>query len=336
MSVYKKKNGKWYCRFQLDGERHHLLCKTATTKTEALIEEAEYKTGAIAIQRGYAQPEATLSQVFELYLEYSRVNKKTYDHDISRTNLLKQIWKNKKYAKDIKANDIENLKIVLLNMGRNKTTVNRYLQIVSRMYNIAIANGITEYNPMRFCKKFPEKNRQIRYLLPNEEIELYKYANELWSGYILVALNSGLRLSNIRLLQRKHINLEFRIFNITENKSNKHIKLYINDVLYSYFKEKLANMSPNDYVFTKNNKPLTMNQFQRQWDTLRNRAGVPDLRFHDLRHTVGTRLAKQGTPINVIKEIMTHSNIQTTMGYIHFANEQLQDAMNCLVFNSND
>ena len=95
-------------------------------------------------------------------------------------------------------------------------------------------------------------------------------------------------------------------------------------------------MSPNDYVFTKNNKPLTMNQFQRQWNTLRNRAGVPDLRFHDLRHTVGTRLAKQGTPINVIKEIMTHSNIQTTMGYIHFANEQLQDAMNCLVFNSND
>ena len=334
MSVYKNKNGKWYCRFQVKGVRHHYLCSTAKTKQEALNEESILRSTEIKKQMGILpiDTDVKLETLYKNYLTYSKVNKKTYDRDLQRIKIIKKIWKNKTYSKDITRLDIERLKKNLIDMGRSKSTVNKYLQIISKMYNLAIEYNLAEKNPVKSEYKFSINNQQIRYLTPDEEFRLYKNANILWRGILLIALNSGLRLSNIRLLQWHNVNMEYRIFDITINKTNKHIKLYINDVLYNYFKDRIG--KPNDYVFTINGKPLTMNQFQSQWRMLKKRSNIIDLRFHDLRHTVGTRLAKNGVPVNVIKEVMAHTNISTTMRYVHYASEQLQNALHTLENNN--
>lgn len=59
-------------------------------------------------------------------------------------------------------------------------------------------------------------------------------------------------------------------------------------------------------------------------------------RFHDLKHTVGTRLAEKGVPIPVIKEVLDHSDIKTTMRYVHTADKQILSAMNQLNSNRKD
>ena len=59
-------------------------------------------------------------------------------------------------------------------------------------------------------------------------------------------------------------------------------------------------------------------------------------RFHDLKHTVGTRLAEKGVPIPVIKEVLDHSDIKTTMRYVHTADKQILSAMNQLNSNSKE
>ena len=59
-------------------------------------------------------------------------------------------------------------------------------------------------------------------------------------------------------------------------------------------------------------------------------------RFHDLKHTVGTRLAEKGVPIPVIKEVLDHSDIKTTMRYVHAADKQILSAMNQLNSNRKD
>lgn len=56
-------------------------------------------------------------------------------------------------------------------------------------------------------------------------------------------------------------------------------------------------------------------------------AKIENFRFHDLRHTVGTRLAEKGVPVAVIKEILAHSDIQTTMRYIHITQNHLKEAL---------
>jgi integrase len=48
------------------------------------------------------------------------------------------------------------------------------------------------------------------------------------------------------------------------------------------------------------------------------RAGLRNLRFHDLRHTFGTRAVEQAESILELKEWMGHANVQTTMRYLHY------------------
>jgi integrase len=48
------------------------------------------------------------------------------------------------------------------------------------------------------------------------------------------------------------------------------------------------------------------------------RAGLRKLRFHDLRHTFGTRAVGQAESILELKEWMGHANVQTTMRYLHY------------------
>ena len=66
---------------------------------------------------------------------------------------------------------------------------------------------------------------------------------------------------------------------------------------------------------------------EKEWNKIKAKAGITDFRFHDLRHTVGTRLAQNGIPVPVIRDIMAHSDIKTTMRYVHTAEEQMQKAM---------
>jgi integrase len=49
------------------------------------------------------------------------------------------------------------------------------------------------------------------------------------------------------------------------------------------------------------------------------RAGVREVRFHDLRHTFGTRCAAAGVPLRTLQAWMGHADIKTTMVYTHYA-----------------
>ena len=56
-------------------------------------------------------------------------------------------------------------------------------------------------------------------------------------------------------------------------------------------------------------------------------AGVREVRFHDLRHTFGTRMAAAGVPMRTLQEWMGHADQRTTMIYSHFAPDLTQGAM---------
>lgn len=331
MTIYKK-NNKYYCRFQIDGERHHYLCNGATSISEAKKIEDGFKYRLQQQQNGIITKKnvVKLSDLYSYFLNYSRLNKKTFYQDEKRINIIKEYWKNKRNVEDIKPKDIEQLKIKLLNRGLTRTTVNRYLEILSKMFNLAIDNEWLTNNHVKHNSKFPIKNYQVRYLKDDEEKRLYENADDLWCDIITFALNSGLRRSNIRLLQGKNINKEFKIIELTENKGNKHIKLPFNNKIEELFKNK--NFEPEEYVFVnpQTGNPFSTTAFANHWHQLLKKANINNLRFHDLRHTVGTRLAKNGVPVNIIKEVLAHSDIATTMRYVHSASEQLQSAMNSL------
>ncbi len=56
------------------------------------------------------------------------------------------------------------------------------------------------------------------------------------------------------------------------------------------------------------------------------RAGLPALTFHELRHTFGTQIAAAGAPLRAIQEWMGHADASTTEIYSHYAPDQVGEA----------
>lgn len=71
------------------------------------------------------------------------------------------------------------------------------------------------------------------------------------------------------------------------------------------------------YIFINPETGLPYKDIKKAWSTALKKARIENFRFHDLRHTVGTRLAEQLVPVNVIKELLGHSDVHTTMRYVH-------------------
>lgn len=332
MSVYlNKKNGKWYCKFQIKGERKHLLCDGATNKQDAsAIEDAE-KFKLRQQQAGLlpkARKNITINYLINIFLDYSRMNKKSYEQDNYRLNLLlKNYLKPNKLIKDMKPIDIENLKKKMLADNKTKVNVNRYLELLSKMFNMAIDNDWIDKNPVKRNAKFPVKNYKVRYLSEGEEKRLLEYSSEAIKPIIITALNTGLRKQNILDLKWDDINFEFGYIEILENKSNKHIKIPMTETLKMMFN---GMKRESEYIFLNPQTKEPYKDFRRLWNKAKADSGIENFRFHDLRHTVATRLAKNNIPITTIKEILAHSDISTTMRYSHAVSSDEIKAMNIL------
>lgn len=212
------------------------------------------------------------------------------------------------------------------------TTVNRDIEVLRKMFNIAIDNGWLNKNPCNHVKKLREDNKIERYLTPDEEIRLL---NACIGGYSYVkpivqfALNTGMRKGEILGLKWKCINFHDKKITLLETKNGKKRDVPINSVVFSILKDAKTKKCC-EYVFAN---PLTKTRFsdlKKAWCTVCKVADVKNFRFHDLRHTAATRMVGSGVPINMAKEILGHSDIRTTMRYAHAITEQSLDAIETL------
>ena len=100
----------------------------------------------------------------------------------------------------------------------------------------------------------------------------------------------------------------------------------MNDTLFELF----SNMKRvSEYVFVNPNTGTKWGgtTFNELWRDIRKKAGLEGFKFHWLRHTVCTRLVKENIPLPIIKEVMTHSDIKTTMLYNHVDSFDMVNAM---------
>jgi integrase len=64
---------------------------------------------------------------------------------------------------------------------------------------------------------------------------------------------------------------------------------------------------------TRGEGPLTMSILWKAWRSLAARAGVPLVRFHDLRHTTATVMLAQGVDVRAIADVLGHADVATTL-----------------------
>jgi integrase len=83
----------------------------------------------------------------------------------------------------------------------------------------------------------------------------------------------------------------------------------------------------DDLVFAHpaTDKPIDRSRLLKRYKAAVRRAGVGPVRFHDLRHTFGTRMAAEGVPMRTLQEWMGHRDVATTLIYADFAPSEQQE-----------
>ncbi|MEU8264423.1 site-specific integrase [Micromonospora sp. NPDC048999] len=83
----------------------------------------------------------------------------------------------------------------------------------------------------------------------------------------------------------------------------------------------------HDLVFADlDGSPIDPARDWAEWKDLCKAAGVRPVRVHDTRHTAATLMIAQGVAIEVVQEVLRHSAIQVTRGYVHVASEMAKAA----------
>ncbi|HEY2576238.1 MAG TPA: tyrosine-type recombinase/integrase, partial [Streptosporangiaceae bacterium] len=74
--------------------------------------------------------------------------------------------------------------------------------------------------------------------------------------------------------------------------------------------------------------PMEPDNLRRSWASIRQAAGLGDIRFHDLRHTCVTLLLDLGVPPHIVRDIVGHSDIEVTMTiYAHVSLDEKRKAL---------
>ena len=88
----------------------------------------------------------------------------------------------------------------------------------------------------------------------------------------------------------------------------------------------LPRKSNNPYVILGESEFGHLVNLQKPWTRIRRKAGLDDVRIHDLRHTYASVAMKGGIDPFTLKEIMGHKNLQTTLRYAHLQDDAVQRA----------
>ena len=158
-----------------------------------------------------------------------------------------------------------------------------------------------------------------------------KYLRDL----VLFALHTGMRQQEIFSLKWSHVFIKRQYLRVTDTKNHENRNVPINEVVREILKRRKINGI--EYVFTNSlGKRLTVltNAF---WTAVAKTGLVKEekgkkirFRFHDCRHTFGSRLGMNGTDLKTIMEIMGHKTTQMAMRYQHPAPDHKLTAVRML------
>ncbi len=328
-----KGSGKWWiCYADQYGHMHREkvgpkgLAKKAYEKRKTQIREGMFFPEKLGQKK-----DMLFKDMAKLYLEeHSKVNKRSYVTDVYYMRRLTQSF-GEKALSEITVQDVERLKGRLA-QEIAVATVNRHLALLSGVFSKALAWKKTKANPVREVKKFKENNERTRYLTEEEEPLLKaEFPEEHWSK-VEIAYNTGMRRGEQFNLKWSDVNFHSRTIAIRIPKSGEKEYVKMNDRVMEILRS-LPSRLKSEWVFPSEtgNTPLNANNFiNRVLQPALKEAKLNDFRWHDLRHTFGSRLAMAGVDLRTIQELMRHKTIKMTLRYTHLSPTHTLEAVNKL------
>lgn len=277
-----------------------------------------------------AKAELTLGELFDEYLNrYAKVHKSSWAEDVRQFNCYLTHWKQRKLS-SIRRNDIQKLHQEIGN-NNGHYAANRLLALLSSLFNRANEFSLWDkVNPANGIKKFKEKSRS-RFLqadeLPKFFEALSEETNETARDYILLSLLTGSRKANMLAMKWEDINLELCLWNIPKTKNGDGHTIPLVPQALEILKIRYINKI-NEWVFPSHSKSGHFSDPKKAWLRILERAGINNLRIHDLRRSLGSWQASTGASLAIIGKTLAHRNVNTTAIYARLNIDPVRDAMN--------
>lgn len=232
--------------------------------------------------------------------------------------------------KNLQPHHLQKLYSTKLEEGLSKRSVQYIHAIIRRALNEAVKQGFIVRNPTNAvtAPKPQRKNfttltvEQVRKLL--REVEGHRF----YPIYV-IAVMMGLRKGEILGLRWQDVNfdnntisIENIVYEIKGNlyqgvpktkRSKRTVAMpdFVSNVLVNY---KTDTGKTQGLIFqTSTGRPISLRNLSRHYYKARDEAGIPKVRFHDLRHTAATLLLKENVHPKIVQEMLGHSSITLTL-----------------------
>ena len=299
--------------------------------------------------RDAAKADLTVSEMCDLYVAEGCTLKKpsTIANDRGRIERHIKPLIGKKFCRHVTKADVERMRdriaagktaadIKTGMYGRaivtgGQGTANKAFSLLGAIFTFAIDRGLRTDNPAHGVKAFPSK-RYERFLTSAELARLGDVLSEAERegvnssavNAIRLLIMTGCRKSEILSLRWQDVDFERSCFRLPDSKTGAKTVPVGAPVLKLI--EGLPKAQDNEFVLPGANDGTHLVGLPKVWRQLRERAGLGDVRLHDLRHSFASVGAAGGDSLYMIGKLLGHRQSGTTARYAHLADDPLKAA----------
>lgn len=281
----------------------------------------------------------------EKYLPYVKSYKRSWDTDLSMivNHLVPKMGE--MHMGNISPPDVAIFVDRMKSQGYALGTCNRALVLLRYGFELALRWKVAglESNPVKEIKNLKNDNRIERFLSNEQAASLLTAVKQSESNMlqyiVLFLIYTGARKREVLDAKWQDIDWDQKSWRIPKTKSGKvrHVPLSIGalDVLITLKSLLLRGewgmaLTPqsfsevqDQFIFMNTRTGKAYISFFYSWDAARIRAGLPNLRVHDLRHSFASFLVNAGRSLYEVQELLGHADIRTTSRYAHLSRERL-------------
>tara|TARA_R110000796_G_scaffold86216_2_gene186710 strand:+ start:2650 stop:3801 length:1152 start_codon:yes stop_codon:yes gene_type:complete len=264
--------------------------------------------------------------VKQAYLPYAKSYKRSWstDESLLRRHILPAIGT--LYLDEVTRQDV----IELLSVHRQAhqpASTNRVLILCRYIFNCALkweSAGVVR-NPTHGVALYPENNQRERFLSPPETRRLFSALesspNLQLPSIVAALLLTGARRREVLDARWKDMDTARRLWRIEFNKTGRTRYVPLSEGMLA-----LLDTLPRggeEYLFPNPKTGYPYVSVFRAWDTVRRRAGLADVRLHDLRHSFASYVINSGRSLYEVQRLLGHTQVSTTQRYAHLSHESL-------------